>query len=42
MLAQFIVCQREMLKEIVIFQDMMIVTQAMIDEDYWPFDGMEE
>jgi hypothetical protein len=42
MLAQFIVCQREMLKEIVIFQDTMIVTQAMIDEDDWPFDGMEE
>ena len=42
MLAQFIICQREMLKEIVIFQDMMIVTQAMIDEDDWPFDGMED
>lgn len=42
MLAQFIVCHREMLKEIVIFQDTMIVTQAMMDEDDWPFDEMEE
>lgn len=31
MLAQFIICQRDMLKEIVIFQDTMIVTEDMID-----------
>ena len=31
MLAQFIVCHRDMLKEIVIFQDTMIVTEDMID-----------
>ncbi|MBT7638574.1 MAG: hypothetical protein HN554_06720 [Euryarchaeota archaeon] len=38
MLAQFIVCKREMLKEIVIFQDTMIVTQEMVMEDHWPFE----
>ena len=31
MLAQFIICHRDMLKEIVIFQDTMIVTEDMID-----------
>ncbi len=36
MLAQFIVCKREMLKDIVIFQDTMIVTQDMI-EDEWDY-----
>jgi hypothetical protein len=42
MLAQFIVCQREMLKGIVIFQDTMIVTQNMIDEDDFPYHQMDE
>ena len=36
MLAQFLICTREMLKGIVIFQDTMIVTQDMMDED-WDF-----
>lgn len=49
MLAQFIVCHRDMLKEIVIFQDTMIVTEDMIDgggEEYpgeWEeMDNLEE
>ncbi len=36
MLAQFIVCKREMLKDVVIFQDTMIVTQDMV-EDEWDY-----
>ncbi len=36
MLAQFIVCQRQMLQDIVIFQDTMIVTQEMV-EDEWDY-----
>lgn len=36
MLAQFIVCQRQMLKDIVIFQDTMIVTHDMV-EDEWDY-----
>jgi len=42
MVAQFIVCQRDMLKEIVIFQDTMIVTQNMIDEDDFPYQELDE
>lgn len=42
MLAQFLICTREMLKEILIFQDTMIVTQAMMDEDDWEFPGPED
>ena len=42
MLAQFIVCHRHMLRDIVIFQDTMIVSQDMIDDD-WPCeDEMEQ
>ncbi len=36
MLAQFIVCHRQMLKDIVIFQDTMIVTHDMV-EDEWDY-----
>lgn len=39
MLAQFIVCHRDMLKEIVIFQDTMIVTEDMIDGGGEEFPG---
>ena len=34
MLAQFIVCKRPMLKDIVIFQDTMIVTQDMVEGEW--------
>jgi len=36
LLAQFLICQREMLKNIVIFQETMIVTNDMMGEDDWP------
>ncbi len=42
MLAQFLICTREMLKGIVIFQDTMIVTQDMMDEDDWEFPGPQD
>tara|TARA_B110000305_G_scaffold128335_1_gene143590 strand:+ start:2073 stop:2828 length:756 start_codon:yes stop_codon:yes gene_type:complete len=42
MLAQFLICTREMLKEIVIFQDMMIVTTAMMGEEDWDFPGPQD
>ena len=42
MLAQFLICTREMLKGIVIFQDTMIVTQDMMDEDDWGFPGPQD
>jgi len=42
MLAQFIICTREMLKEIAIFQDTMIVTREMMDEDDWSYEQMQE
>lgn len=47
MLAQFIVCQRQMLKDIVIFQDTMIVTQDMVEDEWdypeaWDGDEMVE
>jgi len=42
MLAQFLICTREMLNEIVLFQDTMIVTQAMMNEDEWEFPGPQD
>ncbi len=47
MLAQFIVCKRPMLKDIVIFQDTMIVTQDMVEGEWdypeeWDDEEMED
>ena len=47
MLAQFIVCKRPMLKDIVIFQDTMIVTQDMVEGEWdypeeWDDQEMED
>jgi len=47
MLAQFIVCKRPMLKDIVIFQDTMIVTQDMVEDEWdypeeWDDEEMED
>ena len=47
MLAQFIVCKRPMLKDIVIFQDTIIVTQDMVEGEWdypeeWDDEEMED
>jgi len=40
MLAKFLICTRSMLENIIIFQDMMVVTQDMIDDGNWPEEEM--